>query len=41
MDLKIDADILNPRRRRSCLRRTIYLTYQGLWWPYPGYCACA
>jgi hypothetical protein len=30
MDLKIDADALNPRRRRFCLRRIIHLIYQGL-----------
>jgi len=41
MDLKIDAEGLNPHRRPFCLRRTIYLIYQRLWWQYPGYCLCA
>jgi len=41
MDLKIDADARNPLRRRFWLCHTIYLIYQGLWWQYPGYSACA
>jgi len=40
MDLKIEADALNQRRRHFFLRRTIYPIYQFLWWTYPGYCAC-
>jgi len=28
------------RRRRFCLRRPVSHIYQGLWWLYPGYCAC-
>jgi hypothetical protein len=29
INLKIDADALNRRRRRFCARRTIYHTYEG------------
>jgi len=28
INLKIDADVLNRRRRRFCVRRTIYHIYQ-------------
>jgi hypothetical protein len=28
-NLKIDAEALNRRRRRFCVRRTIYHIYQG------------
>jgi len=40
IDLEINADATNRRRRRFCLRRTVCRIYQGLCWPYPGYCAC-
>jgi hypothetical protein len=29
INLKIDADALNRRRRRFCVRRTMYHIYQG------------
>jgi len=29
INLKIDADALNRRRRRFCVRRTVYHIYQG------------
>jgi hypothetical protein len=38
--LLIDADSLNQRRRRFCLRPTRCHIYQGVSWPYHGYCAC-
>jgi len=31
INLKIDADALNRRRRRFCDRRTIYHIHQGQW----------
>jgi len=32
INLKIDADALNRRRHRFCVRRTIYHIYQGHCW---------
>jgi hypothetical protein len=40
INLKIDADALNRRRRRFCVRRTIYHIYQGYWRLYAVKCAC-
>jgi len=40
MNLKIDADALNRRRRRVCVRRTIYHIYEWRWRQYAGKCAC-
>jgi hypothetical protein len=37
---KIDADALNRRRRRFCVRHKIYHIYQGQRRQYPGKCAC-
>jgi len=39
INLKIDADALNRRRRRFCVRRTICRMYQGQWRQYAGKCA--
>jgi hypothetical protein len=38
MNMKVDLDALNRRRRRFYLRRKCHI-YQRLWWPYPGYYA--
>jgi hypothetical protein len=40
INLKIDADAPNRRRRRFCVRRTIYHIHQGEGRQYPGNCAC-
>jgi hypothetical protein len=40
MNLKIDADALNRRRRRFFIRRKIYHIYQGQRRQYAGKCAC-
>jgi hypothetical protein len=40
INLKIDADALNRRRRRFCVRRKMYHTYQGGRRQYAGKCAC-
>jgi len=40
VNLKIDADALNRRRRRFCVRRTMYHIDQGEWRQYTGKCAC-
>jgi hypothetical protein len=40
INLKIDADALNRRRSRFCVRRKIYRIYQGQRWEYAGKCAC-
>jgi hypothetical protein len=38
MNIKLDLDAQNRRRRRFYLRCTCHI-YQGLWWSYPGYYA--
>jgi len=38
--LLIDADSLNWRQRCFCLHPTICHIYQGVSWPYHGYCTC-
>jgi hypothetical protein len=40
INLNIDADALNRRRRRFCVRRTIYHIYQGQRRQYAAKCAC-
>jgi hypothetical protein len=40
INLKIDAEALNRRRRRFDVRRTICRIYQGKWRQYAGKCAC-
>jgi hypothetical protein len=40
INLKIDADALNRRWRRFCVRRTVYHIYQGQWRQYAGKCTC-
>jgi hypothetical protein len=41
IDLLIDADSLNRRRRRFYVQRTVvYYIYQGQWRQYAGRCAC-
>jgi len=40
MNLKIDANALNRRRRRFRVRRTVYHIYQGQWRHHAGNCAC-
>jgi hypothetical protein len=39
MNLKIDADALNRRRRRFCVRRKVYHIYQGQRRQYADKCA--
>jgi len=39
INIKIDADDLNRRRRRFCVRRK-YIICQGQWRQYAGKCAC-
>jgi hypothetical protein len=39
INLKIDADVLNRRWRRFCVRRKICRIYQGKWRKYAGKCA--
>jgi hypothetical protein len=39
-NIKIDADALNRRRRRFCVRRKIRHFYQGQRRQYAGKCAC-
>jgi hypothetical protein len=38
---KIDADAMNRRRHRFCVRLKIYHIYQGKRRQYAGKCACA
>jgi hypothetical protein len=40
INLKIDADALNRRRRRFCVRRTTYHIYPGERRQNAGKCAC-
>jgi hypothetical protein len=40
INLIIDADALNRRRRRFCVRRTMYHIYPGQRKQYAGKCAC-
>jgi hypothetical protein len=40
INLKIDADALNRRRRRFCVRRTTYHIYKGQRRKYAGKRAC-
>jgi hypothetical protein len=40
ISLKVDADTLNRRRRRFCVRRKIYHIYQGQRRQYAAKCAC-
>jgi len=40
MNVKIDADALNRRRRRFCVRLTIYHIYHGQLRLSAGMCAC-
>jgi hypothetical protein len=40
INLKIDADALNRRWRRFCVRRTVYYMYQGQWRKYAVACPC-
>jgi hypothetical protein len=40
INLKIDADALNRRRRRFCVRRKVYHIYQEQRREYAGKCAC-
>jgi hypothetical protein len=39
-NLKIDADALNRRRRRFCVRPKMYSIYQGQRIKYADMCAC-